>query len=65
MRTANSLITLAGDAAHPMTPNLGQGGCVATEVHLVMSVLHCQGQHQWLIYGMLSLSGGFTQLKWT
>jgi 2-polyprenyl-6-methoxyphenol hydroxylase-like FAD-dependent oxidoreductase len=24
-------ITLLGDAAHPMTPNLGQGGCQAIE----------------------------------
>ena len=23
---------MVGDAAHPMTPNLGQGGCVALEV---------------------------------
>jgi 2-polyprenyl-6-methoxyphenol hydroxylase-like FAD-dependent oxidoreductase len=24
-------ITLLGDAAHPTTPNLGQGGCMAIE----------------------------------
>lgn len=32
MGTSSSLITVAGDAAHPMTPNLGQGGCCAAEV---------------------------------
>lgn len=25
-------VTLVGDAAHPMQPNLGQGGCMAIEV---------------------------------
>ena len=25
-------ITVAGDALHPMTPSLGQGGCIALEV---------------------------------
>ena len=24
-------VTLSGDASHPMTPNLGQGGCTALE----------------------------------
>ncbi|PSC69099.1 Zeaxanthin chloroplastic [Micractinium conductrix] len=30
-------ITLAGDALHPMTPNLGQGGCTALEDALVLA----------------------------
>ena len=25
-------VTLLGDAAHPMQPNFGQGGCMAIEV---------------------------------
>jgi 2-polyprenyl-6-methoxyphenol hydroxylase-like FAD-dependent oxidoreductase len=30
-------ITLLGDAAHPMTPDLGQGGCTAIEDALVLA----------------------------
>ena len=30
-RWGNGLVTLLGDAAHPCTPNLGQGGCMALE----------------------------------
>jgi 2-polyprenyl-6-methoxyphenol hydroxylase-like FAD-dependent oxidoreductase len=30
-------VTLAGDAAHPMTPNLGQGGCTAIEDSVVLA----------------------------
>ena len=40
MGTAPGLITVAGDAAHPMTPNLGQGGCVAAEVSY-RSIAYC------------------------
>ncbi len=31
------LATLAGDALHPMTPNLGQGGCTALEDGVVLA----------------------------
>src|SRR5436305_918300 len=30
-------VTLLGDAAHPMTPNLGQGGCQAVEDAVVLA----------------------------
>src|ERR1044071_401935 len=30
-------VTMLGDAAHPMTPNLGQGGCIAVEDAAVLS----------------------------
>lgn len=29
-------VTLLGDAAHPMQPNLGQGGCMAIEVYMII-----------------------------
>jgi FAD-dependent urate hydroxylase len=35
-------VTLLGDAAHPMTPNLGQGACQALEDALVLA--HCLEQ---------------------
>ena len=37
-------ITLAGDSAHPMTPNLGQGGCTALEVvplSMLIKLIYC------------------------
>ncbi|KAK9809571.1 hypothetical protein WJX73_002978 [Symbiochloris irregularis] len=37
MRTPSHMMTLLGDAAHPMTPNLGQGGCCALEDAVVLA----------------------------
>jgi 2-polyprenyl-6-methoxyphenol hydroxylase-like FAD-dependent oxidoreductase len=36
-RWGEGRVTMLGDAAHPMTPNLGQGGCVAVEDAAVLS----------------------------
>jgi 2-polyprenyl-6-methoxyphenol hydroxylase-like FAD-dependent oxidoreductase len=37
-------VTLLGDAAHPMTPNLGQGGCIAIEDAAVLA--RCLGKYE-------------------
>ncbi len=37
-RWTEGRVTLLGDAAHPMTPNLGQGACQAIEDALVLAV---------------------------
>ncbi|HEU4892587.1 MAG TPA: FAD-dependent monooxygenase [Vicinamibacterales bacterium] len=42
-RWGSGRITLLGDAAHPMTPNLGQGACQAIEDALVLSHLLSTG----------------------
>ncbi len=36
-RWGQDRVTLLGDAAHPMTPNLGQGGCQAVEDAVVLA----------------------------
>jgi 2-polyprenyl-6-methoxyphenol hydroxylase-like FAD-dependent oxidoreductase len=36
-RWGDGLVSLLGDAAHPCTPNLGQGGCMALEDALVLA----------------------------
>ena len=36
-RWGEGRVTMLGDAAHPMTPNLGQGGCVAIEDAAVLA----------------------------
>lgn len=42
-RWGEGRITLLGDAAHPTTPNLGQGGCQAIEDAVVLSGLLAEG----------------------
>jgi 2-polyprenyl-6-methoxyphenol hydroxylase-like FAD-dependent oxidoreductase len=37
VRWGGGAVTMLGDAAHPMTPNLGQGGCVAVEDAAVLA----------------------------
>jgi 2-polyprenyl-6-methoxyphenol hydroxylase-like FAD-dependent oxidoreductase len=42
-RWARGRVVLIGDAAHPMTPNLGQGTCQAIEDAVLLSRLLAQG----------------------
>ncbi len=42
-RWTHGLVTLLGDAAHPMTPNLGQGGCQAIEDAVVLAECLARG----------------------
>lgn len=42
-RWARGPVALIGDAAHPMTPNLGQGTCQAVEDALLLSLLLARG----------------------
>lgn len=39
---ASNGITLAGDAAHPMTPNLAQGGCTSLEDSIILTRKLCE-----------------------
>ena len=41
-RWGQGRVTLLGDAAHPCTPNLGQGGCLALEDALVLAKSFCK-----------------------
>ena len=42
-RWGEGRVTLLGDAAHPMTPNLGQGGCQAIEDALLLARCLAEG----------------------
>ncbi|MCP3144495.1 FAD-dependent monooxygenase [Pyxidicoccus xibeiensis] len=42
-RWSRGRVTLLGDAAHPMTPNLGQGGCQAIEDAVVLAECLARG----------------------
>jgi 2-polyprenyl-6-methoxyphenol hydroxylase-like FAD-dependent oxidoreductase len=44
-RWGHGRLTLLGDAAHPCTPNLGQGGCMALEDALVLAKSLCREAH--------------------
>ncbi|MGH2496051.1 MAG: FAD-dependent monooxygenase [Ktedonobacteraceae bacterium] len=44
-RWSSGRVTLLGDAAHAMTPNLGQGGCLAIEDALVLADCLAKEQH--------------------
>jgi 2-polyprenyl-6-methoxyphenol hydroxylase-like FAD-dependent oxidoreductase len=39
---AANRVTLAGDAAHPMTPNLAQGGCTSLEDSVILTRKLCE-----------------------
>jgi 2-polyprenyl-6-methoxyphenol hydroxylase-like FAD-dependent oxidoreductase len=39
---AANRVTLAGDAAHPMTPNLAQGGCTSLEDAVILTRKLCE-----------------------
>ena len=39
---ATNGVTLAGDAAHPMTPNLAQGGCTSLEDSVILTRKLCE-----------------------
>ncbi len=41
-RWGRGLVTLLGDAAHPCTPNLGQGGCMALEDAMVLAKVRAE-----------------------
>lgn len=44
-RWSENRVTLLGDAAHPMTPNLGQGGCQAIEDAVVLAACLARSDH--------------------
>jgi 2-polyprenyl-6-methoxyphenol hydroxylase-like FAD-dependent oxidoreductase len=45
-RWSKNRVTLLGDAAHPMTPDLGQGGCQAIEDAVVLAA--CLGNSDYV-----------------
>lgn len=79
-RTHCGAVTVAGDAFHPMTPDLGQGGCAALEDAVVLARCLANSRHnmasgmemyvkerRWRVAGLITgaFLSGWVQQGWS